>query len=417
MPKQTDTLHHTWNVNTSDDVWTLTHDAEIIVKGEDGIFVDKEFTGNKINLFGDVWVVDGSGSAITVHSKYNTINLHDGADINALSVNTAIDIEAARNVIHNDGYVIAKSAAIVANVDTEIVNTRKITGGSAVFCEFDGLKIDNNGEMSGDNVSIRAHSDDARILNREDGLIKAEGDAGTGIALFEADGVVIRNLGRLVGETAISAISDGETTVVNRGVIKGDVDLGGGDDRFDTRHGTVKGEVDGGNGADVYRVSSQKINIAEDADHGQDTVKSTVSFKLAANLENLTLTGNKDVHGTGNGASNVIYGNTGDNVLRGLGGEDSIISGKGSDLMLGGKGDDIFDFGKHTGHDVIGDFQDGHDLILSDFVQGQADFEDMMANHLTVKGDDLLIHYGSDTLLIKDMQKSDLDMSDFFTGL
>lgn len=41
----------------------------------------------------------------------------------------------------------------------------------------------------------------------------------------------------------------------------------------------------------------------------------------------------------------------------------------------------------------------------------------MMAHHLKVKGDDLLIHYGDDTLTIKDMHKSDLDMADFFTGL
>jgi hypothetical protein len=412
MPKQTDNRNTTWNVDTSDDVWTLATHAMITVDSQDGIHVGKDFTGNKINVLGDILLIK-SGAGVSVDSKYNTINIGESADINALGTNTAIDINAGRNVIHNDGYLIAKVTAVGADVDTTIVNTGTMTGGSAVFAELDGLKIDNSGEMSGDNFAIRAHSDNAHIVNREAGLIKADG---AGIVLDNADGVVIKNFGKLVGETAMTALGDGETSVVNRGFINGDIDLAGGSDRFDTRGGTVHGKVDGGDGADLYLVSG-KLNITEAADHGLDTVKSSADFKLVANLENLTLLGGKDIDGTGNSASNVVYGNRGDNVLSGKGGDDSIISGRGDDLMLGGGGGDIFDFAKLGGHDVIGDFQDGKDLILTDFVGGQTDFDDMVAHHLKVKGDDLLIKYGDDTLLIKDMEKSDLDISDFFTGL
>ena len=42
--------------------------------------------------------------------------------------------------------------------------------------------------------------------------------------------------------------------------------------------------------------------------------------------------------------------------------------------------------------------------------------DDTVANHLTVKGDDLLIKYGDDTLLIKNMDKGDLDAADFLMG-
>jgi len=414
MPKQTDNLNTTWNINTSDDIWTLATKASITVNGQDGVFVGQDFTGNKININGDI-LVTGSGSAISVDSKYNTINIGESANINALDTNTAIDIGAGQNVIHNDGYVAGKVTAIGGAVDLEIFNTGKITGGSAVFTNYDGLKVDNSGEMSGNTFAIRALSNDANILNREGGMIKSDG---IGIVLDNSDDVVIRNFGKLVGtDAAISALGDNETSVINRGIIKGLVDLGGGNDRFDTRGGTLNGAVDGGDGADLYFVSSQKIKITEADNHGVDTVKSTADYKLGANLENLTLIGKKDIDGTGNGDSNVIYGNRGDNILKGMAGEDSIISGKGDDLMLGGKGDDIFDFKKGTGHDTIGDFRDGHDLINSSFIDGQADFDDMMAHHLKVQGDDLLIKYGDDTLLIQDMDKSDLTLSDFFTGL
>jgi hypothetical protein len=38
-----------------------------------------------------------------------------------------------------------------------------------------------------------------------------------------------------------------------------------------------------------------------------------------------------------------------------------------------------------------------------------------MAHHVIKQGGDLLIIYGEDSLLLKDMHKSDLDYSDFLT--
>lgn len=414
MPKQTENLDTTWTIDTSDDVWTLANAATITVSGEPGIFVGKDFTGNRINVNGDIEVT-GSGAAINIEGKYNDIFIGKTASLNALDTNTAIDVEAARTTLHNAGTVVGKVTAVGGAKDLEIFNTGTLTGGSAVFTNYDGLMVDNSGEMSGSTFAIRALSNDARIVNREGGEIRSEG---FGIVLDNSEGVVIRNFGNLFGKDgSISALGDNETTVVNRGAIKGLVDLGDGNDRFDTRGGTVQGKVDGGDGDDTYLVGSQKIKIAEADDHGRDTVKSTVSYTLGANVEDLTLLGKKDIDGTGHAGSNSLYGNAGDNVLRGLGGEDYLVGGKGADMLFGGKGADIFDFGKGDGHDVIADFQDGKDLILSDFVKGQADFDDMMASHVKIQGDDLLIKYGDDTLLIRDMEKSDLTLSDFFTGL
>ena len=46
-------------------------------------------------------------------------------------------------------------------------------------------------------------------------------------------------------------------------------------------------------------------------------MQSSVTFTLAANVENLTLTGSAAINGTGNTLANVMLGNSGANTLDG----------------------------------------------------------------------------------------------------
>src|SRR5690606_33446961 len=99
-------------------------------------------------------------------------------------------------------------------------------------------------------------------------------------------------------------------------------------DTLDGGAGTDK--MYGGEDDDTYIVDDESDAVHELAGQGNDTVKSSVTFTLGEELENLTLTGSEAIDGTGNSLDNKITGNSGNNRLTGGGGWD-IIRGEGGD--------------------------------------------------------------------------------------
>ncbi|REJ47775.1 MAG: subtilase [Microcystis flos-aquae DF17] len=82
-----------------------------------------------------------------------------------------------------------------------------------------------------------------------------------------------------------------------------------------------------------------------------DTLVTAATTTLAANVENLTLTGAAAINGTGNNGNNVIIGNSANNTLTGSGGNDTLNGGAGNDNLNGGAGNDIL-FGG-AGNDLL----------------------------------------------------------------
>lgn len=101
--------------------------------------------------------------------------------------------------------------------------------------------------------------------------------------------------------------------------------------------GSGADRMSGGAGNDTYFVDASADKAVESVGGGLDTVRSSASFSLGGNVENLTLTRADAVDGIGNALANLMLGNGAANRLRGGGGVDKLKGGGGADHLHGGK--------------------------------------------------------------------------------
>lgn len=259
------------------------------------------------------------------------------------------------------------------------------------------------------NNTNRSYYNDDQLTAR----IGTEEKVSENVSIEGSGYTTLTNKGTIISADVALTDSDGALKLVNNGYIEGDVDLGSGDDVFDVRAGNFIGTVTGGAGNDTFKVSSATINIIEKVGGGIDTVVSARSMTLADNIENLTLSGNKNASGLGNALGNVITGNSGWNQLFGYDGDDILFGGAGRDILTGGNGSDIFEFQTGSGVDTIRDFQDGVDKLSVDFLHSLGDISDLLDHHMRQRGNDLVIDYGSDRLVVENLQASQVTSADF----
>ena len=129
---------------------------------------------------------------------------------------------------------------------------------------------------------------------------------------------------------------------------------GAGNDTIDG--GVGNDTMTGGLGNDKFILDNVNDVVIENAGEGIDTEQASFSCVLAANVENLILTGTLGRSGYGNTLDNVITGNSGGNSLKGYSGKDTLDGGAGNDTLSGGQGADTFVFGTANGSDTISDF-------------------------------------------------------------
>jgi Ca2+-binding RTX toxin-like protein len=217
-----------------------------------------------------------------------------------------------------------------------------------------GQRYDAAGLPSGDEFrinSVTASSQSnpaiATLAGTSDFIVAWDSPDSNGLGIYRA---------QPLQSTSASYVGDASDQVISAivGVVSNDTidGLGGRDTMI------------GGNGNDVYRVDRLDDLITELAGEGTDSVESSATYVLPANVEALTLTGSDALNGFGNALSNRLTGNSGANRLEGAEGNDTLDGVAGVDTLVGGSGNDLYSVDE-TSDQVLELDAEGDDTVIA----------------------------------------------------
>jgi len=279
----------------------------------------------------DTFVVDSAGDVVVESSG-------QGTD----TVQSSVTLALASNV---ENLVLTGGAAINGTGNT-LPNSLAGNGAANVL----------NGGAGADTLAGGAGNDTYVVDNAADVVTELAGD---GSDLVQSSvtftlAAEIENL-TLTGSGAINATGNGLANVLTGNGANNTLTGNAGDDTLVGGAGTDT--MRGGTGDDTYGVERSADVVSENANEGTDTVQSSLTWTLAANLENLTLTGTSAINGTGNTAANVLTGNAAANTLQGLAGNDSYDGGAGNDTLNDNatSSNDTYRWGIGYGVDTVSD--------------------------------------------------------------
>ena len=232
-------------------------------------------------------------------------------------------------------------------------------GGDDVIRGFGGNDALNGG--TGNDVLEGGTGNDTYFVDSVGDVVTENANEGTDTVLSSITytlGANVENL-YLIGTAAINGTgNDGDNTLSGNSANNW-LTSGAGNDTL--VGGTGADTMIGGTGNDTYYVDSTGDVVTENANEGADTVTSSITYTLGANVENLTLNGTASIRGTGNNGDNVITGNSAANTLTGSAGNDILQGWGGNDTLIGTSGNNLLAGG--TGADTLTS-SDGNDLYI-----------------------------------------------------
>ena len=197
---------------------------------------------------------------------------------------------------------------------------------------------------SGVDTMIGGTGNDTYVVDDAADVVTEASSAGTDIVQASVSYTIGSNVENLT-LTGTSDINGTGNTLANTITGNGGANLINGGSGIDT--------MVGGAGNDTYVVDNVGDVVTEGTSAGADLVQSSVTYTLAGNVENLTLTGTSAINGIGNTLANVLTGNSGANSLSGGTGADTMIGGAGNDTYVVDSAADVITENAAEGTDVV----------------------------------------------------------------
>ncbi len=340
--------------STTWDAATLTSAASAIAGTDGADTLEGTYRGEKIAGRKGNDTLNGLDGADTLDGGEGADTLNGGADDDTYIVDNAGDIVKELTNAGADTVESSISYTLTANVEAlRLTGTAAINAsGNSLANALYGNSANNilSGGTGADTMAGGAGNDAYVVDNLGDIVTESVGE-GTDSVSSSATYTLAANIENLTltGTSAIHATGNELDNKLTGNSAANTLTGGAGNDTLDGKTGADK--LIGGQGNDTYVVDNASDTITELASEGTDQVNSSVTYTLAANIENLTLTGTSAISATGNALDNALTGNSAANTLTGGAGNDRLDGKGGADKMLGGTGDDTYVVDKTT--DVI----------------------------------------------------------------
>ncbi|MBD2480332.1 S8 family serine peptidase, partial [Anabaena sp. FACHB-83] len=306
------------------------------------------------------WNLRLYGDTDTANDTYFYTNEYGFYGTTTLSDNTGTDTINAAAITSNSYLDLNAGSTSILNGTTLIINT-----GTIIENAFGG---DGNDTIIGNSA--------ANVLSGGRGDDSLTGGAGNDTYTVDSIGDVVIENANEGTDTIRTSISYTLGANLENLILTGTASINGTGNALNNSITGNSGNntLTGGAGNDTYIVDSIGDVVIENANEGTDTIRTSISYTLGSNLENLILTGTAAINGTGNTLNNSITGNSGNNTLNGGAGNDTLNGGAGNDILVGragndtltgGLGRDSFNFNsRNEGIDRITDFRVVDDTIF-----------------------------------------------------
>jgi Ca2+-binding RTX toxin-like protein len=336
-------------------------------------------------VFAKAYELQNGAEDISDSVTFSTISARLSSTSNRLFLSGNNSINGTGNASNN--FITGNSAAnsLTGNEGDDLLDggagNDRLKGNSGNDILLGGEGKDNLDGGLGDDLMLGGVGNDTYYVDSLGDQTVEDQDAGTDTVRSTLSWALGENLENLIllgtdaingtGNTLNNTITGNSAANILIGDEGNDTLKGlGGNDQLDGGEGNDKldgGLSDdlmvGGVGNDTYYVDSLGDQTVEEADAGTDTVRSTLSWALGENLENLILLGSEAINGTGNGLNNVITGNSADNILIGGDGNDTLNGGLGDDILIGGPGSNRLTGGADNDRFVFTSFDAQADTI------------------------------------------------------
>ncbi|MBX3629904.1 MAG: putative Ig domain-containing protein [Nitrosomonas sp.] len=360
------TATDTGNLTTSDIFDIHVSSQGMTLEGTSGADVlDGGMGDDIINGLGGNDILNGHAGNDRLNGGAGNDTMTGGTGDDIYVVNSALDV-----VIENFDEGIDTVRSSISYILGPHIENLNLTGTNAT--DGAGNALDNHLIGNSANNTLTGDAGNDRLNGQEgaDTLIGGSGDdiyivdnIGDVVIEFADQGVdrvrssVSYTLSSNVEELILidGTVIDGTGNELDNNLVGNDVSNiltgGAGNDRLNGREGADT--LIGGIGDDIYVIDNIGDTVIEFADEGVDKVRSSISYTLDSNIEDLVLIDGAVINGTGNALGNNLVGNNVSNILTGEAGNDRLNGRGGDDTLIGGTGNDVYILGRDYGVDTV----------------------------------------------------------------